>query len=76
LWLGVANVAGLLAVRQVAIRRRARRLQRLCDGCPELGGNQVCSGFARQAALALQYEEAASNRLMRVVTELPATTPR
>jgi hypothetical protein len=75
-WLGVANIAGLLALRQVAIRRRGARLHRLCDGCPELGGNQVCSGFARQAALARRYEEAASNRLMRVVSKLPAATPR
>ena len=41
-WLGVANIAGLLALRQVAILRRGARLHRLCDGCPELGGNQVC----------------------------------
>ena len=68
-WLGLANVAALVFARQFYVAQRRRRLRRACDGCPELGAGEICSGFSLQAACARRFEEAASQQLMQI--ELP-----
>jgi len=45
--------------------QRARKpvIARRCDGCPELGGDGVCSGYARQAQSARAIEAAIEARI-------------
>lgn len=54
--------------------RHARRLA-ACNGCPELNGDGVCSGFARQAESVRTYERKATEMLYRS-TPLPSRRNR
>jgi hypothetical protein len=44
-------------------RARAREIAKRCDGCPELGGPTICSGYARQAACVRALETAIEGRI-------------
>lgn len=45
--------------RHYQVRRRAKKKE-ACRGCPELGGGNICSGFALQAQHVRRYEAAAT----------------
>ena len=57
---GAAVLLGVfLAFSQVRNRQR----KTMCEGCPELSEEGVCSGYARQAASMRVYEDAMSARV-------------
>ncbi len=62
---GLVRLAALVAFWWMYFRMRRKRKLRECDGCPELGGEQICSGFARQAEHVRRYEEAATELVAR-----------
>ncbi len=48
-WLSLATFAGLFVVFKFFQAKRKHVKQTECNGCPELGGNAVCSGYQQQA---------------------------
>jgi hypothetical protein len=63
--LGLLNVA-VFAIGYLASRGAYRRWKLdACDGCPEVGRGQVCSGYLRQADRIRAYESAAEDYLFR-----------
>ena len=50
---------------RVLTQARAQAKAHACDGCPELDGQVICSGFAQQAVALRAYEQQASELAMR-----------
>jgi hypothetical protein len=63
--LGLLNIAVFAAAYRLCLREYRKWKLRACDGCPELGREEICSGFCRQAARVRAYETAAEAYLIR-----------
>ncbi len=64
MWLtGGLAVATMLVALVVFSRVRRRQRVHMCDGCPELGADGVCSGYAVQAGYLRRYEDAMAARV-------------
>lgn len=61
---GLAGATALLACWKIYKRIRGRRRERTCNGCPQLTGDNICTGYALQAASARRYEEQATAFLL------------
>lgn len=74
-----AVVACLLLVTGWLAYKRKRAFSKLheCDGCPELGNQRVCSGFELQAERIRDYEQQATELVIRsgFVPKLPSRRP-
>lgn len=62
---GAACGLALAAFWQIYFRQRRARKRRECDGCPELDGKSVCSGYAFQANRIRAFERAATDCVNR-----------
>ena len=67
---GLAAAAGLLATWKAFMLLRNRRSSRRCEGCDQLSAQAVCPGYALQASIIRQYEEAATE-LLTASMDLP-----
>ncbi len=54
-------------------RVRGGRKSSACNGCPELGCRDVCSGYQLQANLTRDFEEQATTLISRTMIKLPIT---
>jgi hypothetical protein len=63
-WIGIPGLAILFVFWCIYLRMRKARKLRECDGCPELGQNRICSGFAMQAGHIRQYQAEADELLI------------
>jgi len=62
-WIGIVNLAAFAGVYATSLHAYKAQKHHACDGCPELGRDQVCSGFRRQVVLIRAYERAADRYL-------------
>lgn len=63
-WVGAVGLAAILAFWCLYFRLRKIRKLCECDGCPELGSGDICSGFALQAGHVRRYESEATDLLL------------
>ncbi len=61
--MGLAAAAGLLATWKMFMILRNRQSACRCGGCPRLSAKRICPGYALQASIIRQYEEAATELL-------------
>lgn len=59
-WVGVILAVVFYGYRRLINQKRMRMKANVCEGCPELGKGQVCSGYQLQAECARRFDEEAS----------------
>lgn len=62
-WLGASTFAILYVLFQFFKFKRREVKRTECDGCPELGGNHVCSGYHAQAESIRAYSDCVEKEL-------------
>jgi hypothetical protein len=73
---GLAHLAALVLVFSWYQRARRPLIARACQGCPELDGARVCTGFALQAQRVMDYEPLATELVIRSgYAPIPPTVP-
>ena len=73
-FIGIPMVVILTIFWYAYFQTRKRRRLRACEGCPELDGERVCSGFSLQVARIRCYEEAATD-LVEQYGPMPVRNP-
>ncbi|MCP4548192.1 MAG: hypothetical protein GY835_17140 [bacterium] len=64
-WIGAASLTTLLLFWRIYFHLRSDRKLRACAGCPQLDAESICDGFTLQATGARDYEQEASELVMR-----------
>ncbi len=64
-WLGLLNIVVFAAVYRFSLSEYTKWKLRACDGCPEVGRSEICSGYRSQAVRIRSYEAAVEERLIR-----------